>query len=54
MPGGKQGDQEEVVITGDALIKRCPQQDQRRGDVDEPDYGGIMQVNTPPCINTTR
>lgn len=47
MPGGKQGDQEEVVITGDALIKRCPQQDQRRGDVVEPDYGGRMQVCIP-------
>lgn len=44
MPGGKQGDQDEVVITGDALIKRCPQQDGRRGDVIEPDYGGRMQV----------
>lgn len=45
MPGGLQGDQEEVVITGDALVKRCPQQEGRRGDVVEPDYGGSMQVD---------
>lgn len=61
MPGGKQGDQEEVVITGDALIKRCPQQVQRRGDVVEPDYGGRMQVwlspvkkNTAPLADSPR
>lgn len=46
MPGGLQGDQEEVVITGDALVKRCPQQEGRRGDVIEPDYGGLMQVHS--------
>lgn len=44
MPGGKQDDQEEVVITGDGLVKRCPQQQGRRGDVVEPDFGGKMQV----------
>ncbi|CAM9986485.1 unnamed protein product, partial [Scytosiphon promiscuus] len=48
MPGGLQGDQEEVVITGDALVKRCPQQEGRRGDVIEPDYGGSMQVDKGP------
>ncbi|CAM9865198.1 unnamed protein product [Ectocarpus sp. 12 AP-2014] len=45
MPGGKQDDQEEVVITGDGLVKRCPQQQGRRGDVVEPDFGGKMQVD---------
>ncbi|CAM9346895.1 unnamed protein product, partial [Hapterophycus canaliculatus] len=45
MPGGLKGDQEEVVITGDAVVKRCPQQEGRRGDVVEPDYGGLMQVD---------
>lgn len=44
MPGGKQDGQEEVVITGDGLVKRCPQQLGRRGDVVEPDFGGKMQV----------
>lgn len=45
MPGGglAQGTPEEVVITGDALVKRCPVQEQRRGDVIEPEYGR-MQV----------
>jgi len=45
MSEGARGDQE-VVITGDALVKRCPRQDRRRGDVVEPDYGGRMQVRT--------
>lgn len=57
MSEGPHGDKEEVVITGDALVKRCPQQDQRRGDVVEPDYGGRMQVRTavtvaPPPVPT--
>lgn len=44
MPGGKQGGHEEVVITGDAVVKRCPHRERRRGDQIEPDYGGRMQV----------
>ncbi|CAN0276732.1 unnamed protein product [Pylaiella littoralis] len=48
MPGGKKDDQEEVVITGDAMVKRCPYQEHRRGDEVEPDYGGRMQVGKGP------
>lgn len=34
---------EDIVITGDALVKRCPTEVGRRGDFVDPDYGK-MQV----------
>ena len=49
MPGGGEDGREEVVITGGAVVQRCPRQEGRRGDGVEPDYGR-MQVNfmSPP------
>ena len=43
MPGGGHERREEVVITGEGIVKRCPARLSRRGDVLEPEYG-TMQV----------
>lgn len=51
MPGGGHENQEEVVISGDAVVKRCPAQLQRRGDIQEPEYGR-MQVRALYCSDS--
>lgn len=49
MPGGGHEGKEEVVITGDALVKRCPTQQGRRGDGVEPEYGRMQVRLCPLC-----
>ncbi|CAM9102064.1 unnamed protein product [Ascophyllum nodosum] len=43
MPGGGHERREEVVITGEGIVKRCPARLRRRGDVLEPEYGTMQE-----------